>query len=61
MIYKRDQPITPDHVARTEDRILATAARMLAEDFAPSVDADCGHCDYHRLCPLQAEGREVSA
>jgi RecB family exonuclease len=58
---ERDQPITPDHVARTEDRILTTAARMLAEDFTPSVDADCSHCDYHRLCPLQPEGREVSA
>src|SRR5207249_5987763 len=56
---EREQPIDDDHAERTEARILEAAARILAEDFEPSVEGDCDHCDFHRLCPLQAEGREV--
>lgn len=55
----REQPITSDHEDRTTRRILELAGRILAEDFAPSPEADCAHCDFHRLCPLQAAGREV--
>ena len=55
----REQEIRPDHAAVTEARILATAEQIVAEAFAPSVDADCDHCDFHRLCPLWPEGREV--
>jgi RecB family exonuclease len=54
-----DQPVTDDHVERTEGRVLAVADRMLAEDFTPSVEANCRNCSYHRLCPLQAEGRQT--
>jgi superfamily I DNA/RNA helicase/CRISPR/Cas system-associated exonuclease Cas4 (RecB family) len=54
-----EQPITPDHEARTTERITELARRILAEEFAPSTAADCDHCDFHRLCPLQAAGREV--
>ena len=57
----RRQEITADHAARTEQRILALADRILAEDFAPSPHANCRYCDFHRLCPLQPEGREVGA
>jgi RecB family exonuclease len=57
----RSQDITPDHAARTEERVLALADRILAEDFAPSPQASCRYCDFHRLCPLQPEGREVGA
>jgi superfamily I DNA/RNA helicase/RecB family exonuclease len=57
----RSQDITPEHAARTEERILALADRILAEDFAPSPQASCRYCDFHRLCPLQPEGREVGA
>jgi RecB family exonuclease len=56
-----DQDVTPDHTATTEARILEAADRILAEDFEPSVHADCDHCDFHRLCPLWPEGREVGA
>ncbi|MDQ6928215.1 MAG: PD-(D/E)XK nuclease family protein, partial [Actinomycetota bacterium] len=55
-----EQEVTPDHAAATEERILATANRILDEEFAPSVDADCRNCSYHRLCPLQPEGRQVA-
>ncbi|MEY2476378.1 MAG: hypothetical protein QOG87_1693 [Actinomycetota bacterium] len=55
----REQEIRPDHAAVTQARILATAERIVAESFDPSVDADCDHCDFHRLCPLWPEGREV--
>jgi RecB family exonuclease len=57
----REQPVTEDHEAATEARILDMATHVLAEEFAPSVDADCDHCDFHRLCPLQPEGREVGS
>ena len=55
------QPITDDHEARAETRILEAAAEMLAEQLEPLPTADCDHCDYHRLCPLQRAGREVGA
>ena len=55
----REQEITADHAAATEARILAAAGRILAADFEPSVHGDCDHCEFHRLCPLWAEGREV--
>ncbi|MGH9278322.1 MAG: PD-(D/E)XK nuclease family protein [Acidimicrobiales bacterium] len=51
------QPITDDHAEHTEERVLAVADRILAEDFEPSVDANCRTCAFHRLCPLQPEGR----
>ncbi|MGI9033295.1 MAG: PD-(D/E)XK nuclease family protein [Acidimicrobiales bacterium] len=54
-----DQPVTEGHEAATEARIEATAARILAEELEPSVDADCRLCSFHRLCPLQDEGRQT--
>lgn len=56
---RREQAITADHAQQTEARILDTAARILREDFEPSVEADCEYCDFRRLCPLQVEGRQV--
>jgi superfamily I DNA/RNA helicase len=56
----RDQPIGAEHALRTETRILEAASEILAEKFDPSVQADCDHCEFHRLCPLQPEGREVA-
>jgi superfamily I DNA/RNA helicase/RecB family exonuclease len=53
------QTITDDHAARTEQRIVEAADRILSEDFEPSVEADCDYCDFKRLCPLQIEGRQV--
>ena len=54
-----EQPITADHIEKTEARILLTAQAILDEHFEPSVDANCDYCSFHRLCPLQPEGREV--
>jgi superfamily I DNA/RNA helicase/RecB family exonuclease len=54
-----DQEILPDHADSTEARILATGERILAEDFEPSVHANCRYCSFQRLCPIQVEGREV--
>jgi superfamily I DNA/RNA helicase/RecB family exonuclease len=54
-----EQPVLPDHAATTKARVQALAGEILTETFAPSVDADCRLCDYHRLCPLQPAGREV--
>ena len=53
------QAITTEHAARTEQRIIETANRILNEDFEPSVDADCDYCEFWRLCPLQIQGRQV--
>ena len=56
----RSQPVTADHEAATEARVLAVADRILAEDFEPSVHANCRVCAFHRLCPVQAAGRETA-
>jgi RecB family exonuclease/superfamily I DNA/RNA helicase len=56
-----EQPITEHHDVVAEERILAGAEQMLREELAPLVSADCDHCDFHRLCPLQRAGREVGA
>ncbi len=55
------QEITPDHEERAENRIVAAAQQMLDEQLEPLPTADCDHCDYHRLCPLQRAGREAGA
>jgi RecB family exonuclease len=55
-----EQPVAGDHEAATEARVLATAERMLAEEFEPSVEANCRLCSFHRLCPLQKEGRTTA-
>ena len=47
------------HAEATESRILTAAERILDEQFEPSVHANCRYCSFHRLCPLQREGREV--
>ncbi|HEX2062947.1 MAG TPA: PD-(D/E)XK nuclease family protein, partial [Acidimicrobiales bacterium] len=54
-----DQSAGPGHAEATEARILSTAWSILAEEREPAVDADCDHCELHRLCPLWPEGREV--
>ncbi|MCA1692993.1 MAG: PD-(D/E)XK nuclease family protein, partial [Actinobacteria bacterium] len=54
-----DQPLSDDHAAVTEARILATADQILGEEFAPAVDATCRNCSFQRLCPLWPEGRHV--
>ncbi len=56
-----EQPILTDHAANTAARVLAAAADIRMERFEPSVDAACRNCSFHRLCPLQREGREVGA
>lgn len=56
-----DQPIVEGHAEATEARVLDAAAAIRAELFEPSVDANCRTCPFHRLCPLQPEGREVGA
>lgn len=56
-----EQPILTGHAEATEARVLAAAAQIQLEQFEPSVDASCRHCSFHRLCPLQREGREVGA
>ena len=55
------QTITADHEALAEARIMLAAQEMLDEHLAPRVDAECDHCDFHKLCPLQRAGREVGA
>ena len=56
-MHRFDQEVRPDHEATTEARVLATADRILAEEFEPSVDANCRLCSFQRVCPLQPEGR----
>ncbi len=56
-----EQPIPAGHAEATEARVLAAAEHIRQERFEPSVDASCRNCTFHRLCPLQREGREVGA
>jgi RecB family exonuclease len=56
-----EQPILAGHAGTTEARVLAAAEDIRQERFEPSVDAACRNCSFHRLCPLQREGREVGA
>jgi RecB family exonuclease len=55
------QPIADDHAGRTEARVLEVAGRILAGQFEPSVHANCRTCPFHRLCPLQPQGRMVGS
>jgi len=54
-----EQEVTAGHAETTERRILAVAGSIRAEQFEPSVDANCRWCSFQRLCPIQPEGREV--
>lgn len=56
-----EQPIPTDHAEATQQRVLAAAADIRQEHFEPSVEASCRNCAFHRLCPMQREGREVGA
>ncbi|MGI8809492.1 MAG: PD-(D/E)XK nuclease family protein [Acidimicrobiales bacterium] len=56
-----EQPILAGHAETTEARVLTAADNIRHERFEPSVDASCRNCTFHRLCPLQRQGREVGA
>jgi RecB family exonuclease len=56
-----EQPIVAGHAEATEARVMAAVEAIRAEWFDPAVDASCRTCPFHRLCPLQAAGREVGA
>jgi RecB family exonuclease len=60
-MHRYEQPVVEGHAATTEARVLAAAERILAEEFEPSVDANCRICPFHRLYPIQEEGRQVVA
>jgi len=54
-----EQPVVTGHAAATEARVAEAAALIRAERFEPAVDASCRNCAFHRLCPLQPEGRRT--
>ena len=58
-MHRYEQPVVEGHAAATEARVLAAAEAILAERFDPAVDANCRICPFHRLCPMQPEGRQV--
>ncbi|MDP8938160.1 MAG: PD-(D/E)XK nuclease family protein, partial [Actinomycetota bacterium] len=60
-MHQYEQPVIANHAGATEARVLAAAERIRDEQFDPSVDANCRICPFHRLCPMQEEGREVAA
>jgi RecB family exonuclease len=57
--HSYEQEIVAGHAEATEARILQAAEHILAEEFEPSVEANCRYCSFQRLCPLHPEGREV--
>ena len=54
-----EQPILAGHAETTTARVLAAAEQIRQERFEPSVAANCRNCSFHRLCPLQRQGRQV--
>jgi RecB family exonuclease len=60
-MHAYEQPVVAGHAQATIARISEAADAIRSEGFEPSVDASCRLCSFHRLCPLQAEGREVGA
>ncbi len=58
-MHTHEQPIVTDHAESTEMRVAAAADDIRAERFEPAVDASCRNCSFHRLCPLQPQGREA--
>jgi RecB family exonuclease len=60
-MHRFDQPVVDGHADITEARVAAVATRIREEQFEPSADASCRTCAFHRLCPLQPEGRQVGA
>jgi superfamily I DNA/RNA helicase/RecB family exonuclease len=48
----------PDWIAAEVARV---AARLRGSEFSATVNADCRMCDVKACCPLQSEGRQVTA
>jgi superfamily I DNA/RNA helicase/RecB family exonuclease len=46
---------------RAEQTIEDLSARVRAEDFAPSPEADCQWCSFKTICPVWPQGAEVTA
>jgi superfamily I DNA/RNA helicase/RecB family exonuclease len=58
-MHRFEQPVVEGHAELTEARVADAAARIGGELFEPAADASCRTCAFHRLCPLQPEGRQV--
>ena len=50
-LTRRAQTVTPESADRTEARVLATVAKIAAEDFTFSPEADCTWCEFKPICP----------
>jgi putative RecB family exonuclease len=50
-----------NYEAKIEAKVLALLARVRAEDFAPSPDADCMFCSFKPICPMWPQGKEALA
>lgn len=49
-----------NYEAETEQRLVELVRGIRAEEFAPRPDADCKWCKFKTLCPVWAEGDEVT-
>ncbi|MEA2433558.1 MAG: hypothetical protein QOG54_1015 [Actinomycetota bacterium] len=58
-ISKRCQ--TPEEAEKAIERLPGLIEGVLAENFAPSPEADCQWCKFKPLCPLWSEGKELPA
>ena len=57
-VARREQPVTPDLVDRTRERILGLVADIAAERFDFSEEADCKFCEFKPIC-LRHHGGDV--
>lgn len=58
-VAKRNQ--TPEQAQEAIERLPGLMEGVLAEDFRPDPEADCFFCKFKPLCPLWAEGKEISS
>ena len=57
-VVRREQPVTPDLVERTRQRIVGLVADIAAERFDFSEEVDCRFCEFKGIC-LRHHGGDV--
>lgn len=57
--YREGIAVPTGYQEQAEEKLRALLAKIRAEQFAPSPEADCQWCRFKTLCPLWPEGQEA--
>jgi superfamily I DNA/RNA helicase/RecB family exonuclease len=61
-LEQRQEPLSEsDEPGWVEDAVADVAARLRGSEFTAKVGPDCRMCDLKKCCPLQSDGRQVTA